>query len=102
MSSSRLSPAGSWILMFLSEYATTFSMCSSFQITGPENKVIYEGEKETDGRYTFTAPLTGEYSFCFSNAMSTVTSKQVPCCTAVISHLRFNLSSTLETQPKTL
>jgi len=46
-------------------------------VIGPDRKSIYSGTREQDGRYSFSAPLTGSYSFCFSNIMSTVTAKQV-------------------------
>jgi len=47
------------------------------RIFGPDNRHIYTGARETDGRYSFTASSSGTYSFCFSNAMSTVTPKTV-------------------------
>jgi len=46
-------------------------------VTSPEGKVIYSGKRENDGRYSFTAPSSGTYSFCFNNGMSTVTQKQI-------------------------
>eukprot|EP01125_Pyxidicula_operculata_P003357 TRINITY_DN13_c0_g2_i1.p1 TRINITY_DN13_c0_g2~~TRINITY_DN13_c0_g2_i1.p1 ORF type:complete len:207 (+),score=47.04 TRINITY_DN13_c0_g2_i1:33-653(+) len=47
------------------------------RISGPDGRVIYAGARETDGRYSFTAHVSGSYSFCFSNKMSTVTPKQI-------------------------
>uniref|UniRef100_A0A1B6CA03 GOLD domain-containing protein n=1 Tax=Clastoptera arizonana TaxID=38151 RepID=A0A1B6CA03_9HEMI len=47
------------------------------RIVGPDGKVIYQGERETSGKYTFAANQAGVYSYCFSNKMSTMTPKVV-------------------------
>lgn len=36
-----------------------------------------QGDRETNGKYTFAAYETGVYTYCFSNQMSTVTPKVV-------------------------
>jgi hypothetical protein len=38
---------------------------------------VIEGERERQGDYIFTAHLLGEYSFCFSNDMSSFSEKLV-------------------------
>ena len=49
----------------------------SCKITGPDDKVIYSGERESNGKYTVAAHMEGVYVYCFGNKMSTMTPKTV-------------------------
>lgn len=46
-------------------------------IKGPDGDVIYHGERESSGMFTFSAAKPGRYTYCFSNKMSTMTPKVV-------------------------
>lgn len=41
----------------------------------PSGQILYAANQETEGRFRFSASTGGNYVFCFSNAMSTVTPK---------------------------
>ncbi|XP_060533008.1 transmembrane emp24 domain-containing protein-like [Cylas formicarius] len=47
------------------------------RIIGPDQKVLYEEERQTSGKYTLAAHAPGTYTYCFSNKMSTMTPKVV-------------------------
>lgn len=44
-------------------------------IKGPDGAVLYQGDRESSGKYAFAAHTNGIYTYCFSNKMSTVTPK---------------------------
>lgn len=48
-----------------------------YEVVGPGDKVIMDGQKERQGDFVFTASDTGEYRFCFDNQMSTFAEKFV-------------------------
>jgi len=41
----------------------------------PDGRVLYVNQRQTEGKTTFVTHVSGTYSFCFGNTMSTVTSK---------------------------
>ncbi|GAA97628.1 uncharacterized protein L969DRAFT_62623 [Mixia osmundae IAM 14324] len=46
-------------------------------VTDPKDMIIIEGQRERQGDYIFTGNLVGEYSFCFSNDMSSFSEKLI-------------------------
>ncbi|KAL7745702.1 hypothetical protein ACLKA6_009908 [Drosophila palustris] len=47
------------------------------KITGPDQHVMHESEKESSGKYTFVAPSKGVYTVCFNNERSSMTPKLI-------------------------
>ncbi|KAJ9616968.1 hypothetical protein H2200_000688 [Cladophialophora chaetospira] len=48
-----------------------------YEVVGPNDKKIMNGEKERQGDFVFTAQTAGEYRVCFNNEMSTFADKMV-------------------------
>lgn len=71
--------------MIIAQVQSGGSFDIDYQVTGPLDKVILDGTKERQGDFVFTAQSIGEYSFCFSNEMSTFAEKLVDFEIAVIS-----------------
>lgn len=63
-----------------------------YEVTGPVQNIVLEGQKERQGDFVFTAQDTGEYSFCFNNQMSTFAEKFVDFEIAVRLALPLSLS----------
>ncbi|XP_058803479.1 transmembrane emp24 domain-containing protein 2-like [Phymastichus coffea] len=47
------------------------------RIVAPDGKVMYDGEQESSGKFTFAAHTPGIYTYCFSNTKGTITPKVV-------------------------
>ncbi|XP_011506255.1 PREDICTED: transmembrane emp24 domain-containing protein 2-like [Ceratosolen solmsi marchali] len=47
------------------------------RIVAPDGKVMYNGEKESSGKFTFAAHTPGMYTYCFTNQKGTMTPKVV-------------------------
>jgi len=73
-----------------------------YKVTGPNEKVILDGSKERQGDFVFTANDIGEYSFCFSNDMSTFAEKLVDFEIALENEARAELPSKQGTSPEHL
>lgn len=71
-----------------------------YEVTSPTNKVIMSGEKERQGDFAFTAQTPGDYSFCFSNQMSTFAEKFVDLEIAVENEDRAQLPSKQGSSPE--
>lgn len=48
-----------------------------FEIKDPNDKNLLDGQRERQGDYVLTANNIGEYSFCFTNDMSTLAEKLI-------------------------
>ena len=48
-----------------------------FQLSGPDNKPIYQGNRESNGKYTFATNQGGKYKYCFGNSFNTKDKKIV-------------------------
>ncbi|KAG5470606.1 hypothetical protein LSCM1_01852 [Leishmania martiniquensis] len=69
---------GSEVKMFLHFMVTMGgAMDIDCRIVAPDNKVVWDSEREMENRVLFKARIPGSYAFCFSNRMSTLTSKVV-------------------------
>jgi hypothetical protein len=47
------------------------------KIIAPDGKIMYDGEKESSGKFTFAAHTPGRYTYCFINQKGTMTPKVV-------------------------
>ncbi|MCJ1227718.1 hypothetical protein MMC12_004376 [Toensbergia leucococca] len=71
-----------------------------YSVVGPNEKIIMESTKERQGDFVFTANEVGEYSFCFSNSMSTFADKMVDFEITVENESRAQLPSKQGTSPE--
>ena len=63
--------------LILAQVQSGGSFDIDYEVKDPEQMIIFEGTKERQGDFVFTANRIGEYSFCFSNGMSTFAEKVV-------------------------
>ncbi|KAI8096687.1 emp24/gp25L/p24 family/GOLD-domain-containing protein [Halteromyces radiatus] len=75
-----------------------------YMVSDPRERVVLEGKGERQGDYVFTANHAGEYSFCFSNDMSTFAEKLVDFEITLEHEVRPNFAKAMEgqQQPETL
>jgi len=74
---------------FIDEANVAAKVLGSFRVTkggnldidvkmwNPDNTIVYEQDKQVEGSFMFVALQKGQFRLCFSNRMSTVTSKDV-------------------------
>ncbi|KAL0094829.1 emp24/gp25L/p24 family/GOLD-domain-containing protein [Phycomyces blakesleeanus] len=63
-----------------------------FDVKSPRGEIVLDGERKRQGDYVFTAQDVGEYSFCFSNSMSTFADKLIDFEITVESEIRDNIA----------
>lgn len=72
------------------------------KIIDPDGELIYEGLRESSGKYTFAAAKKGSYTYCFSNQMSTMTPKVVLFSMEVTEPEKLDVEKNLESKYITL
>ncbi|KAI1438820.1 emp24/gp25L/p24 family/GOLD-domain-containing protein [Xylaria sp. CBS 124048] len=72
----------------------------NYEVSGPSNKIILDGEMERQGDFVFTANEMGEYKFCFDNNMSTYSEKFVDFEITVEDEVRAQLPSKQGSSPE--
>ncbi|KAF3160894.1 hypothetical protein TWF106_000595 [Orbilia oligospora] len=71
-----------------------------YTVKAPNDVIVLDGTKERQGDFVFTANELGEYSFCFSNDMSTFAEKLVDYEIAVEHEQRAELPTRPGTTPE--
>ncbi|KAH8591481.1 emp24/gp25L/p24 family/GOLD-domain-containing protein [Bisporella sp. PMI_857] len=71
-----------------------------YEVVGPQDKIIMDGQKERQGDFVFTATEVGEYRFCFNNQMSTFAEKFVDFEIAVENEQRASIPAKQGTSPE--
>jgi len=64
-------------MVLMSQVQAGGSFDIDYTVKDQAGKIILDGERERQGDFVFTAQSAGEYSFCFSNDMSTFAEKLV-------------------------
>jgi len=74
---------------FWDEQTEHMPISGSFQVTAggfldidvtiyePDDRLIFEATRESEGKFAYVSSTSGLFKFCFSNEMSTMTSKSV-------------------------